>query len=123
MAKNPFSSFEEGFLRALLQELNVPVPDGADQATLAGMVFEVNKLVKKEDFANAVARANGIKAVTPGDGSTTSTDGSVTNPLTPGAKSIVPGSSVLWTVLAGVGSVGSQTWDPPTPVEYGRTTT
>ena len=42
-------------------------------------------------------------------------DGSV------GTLSMNPGVSALVTVNPAIGSVTSQTYDPPTPLEYGRT--
>ena len=39
----------------------------------------------------------------------------------PSHRSITPGSSVDVTILNAVGTVSSVTWDPATPLEYGRT--
>ena len=39
----------------------------------------------------------------------------------PSHRSTTPGTSSQVTLLNGVGTVGSVTWNPATPLEYGRT--
>ena len=119
MAKsNPFAGFEVGALKGLLDAAGVVYPSDASQETLAGMVQDVEKALGKDAFAQIVATASGVNAQPPagGGGSTTTT-----TQRTGSTKSLNPGTSILWTITAGVGSVGSDTWDPPTPLEYGRT--
>ena len=128
MAKsNPFLGFGVDALKALLDALNVQYLAGSSEETLAGMVQEVQKIVSKEDFANAIAQANGYNAGNGvGNKPAATNAGAVTQPKSTGThqagqRSINPGTSILWTVVNGVGSVSSDTWDPPSPLEYGRT--
>ena len=107
MAKsNPYAGFEEGALKGILDAAGIQYPAGASQQTLADMVQETEKAAGKEVFAQIVASANNVKATVPSS-----------------SRSISPGTSVLWSFIPAVGMVTSATWDPPTPLEYGRTLT
>ena len=104
MAKsNPYAGFEVGALKGILDAAGVKYPSDASQETLADMVQEVEKAVGKAAFAQIIADVNGVKAQA-------------------STKSLSPGTSILWTTFA-IGGVTSDTWDPPTPLEYGRTIT
>lgn len=106
MAKsNPYAGFEVAALKGILDAAGVKYPSDTPQETLADMVQETEKLLGKAGFAQIVASLNGVKAQAPSD------------------RSLNPGSSILWTLINGIGGVTSETWDPPTPLEYGRTLT
>jgi len=108
MAKsNPYAGFEVGALKGILDAAGVKYPSDASQETLADMVQEVEKAVGKVAFAQIIADVNGVKAQAP-SGAT---------------KSMNPGTSILWTTVPAIGGIRSDTWDPPTPLEYGRTIT
>ena len=109
---NPYAGFEVGALKGILDAAGVKYPSDASQTTLAGLVQDTENAVGKAGFAQIVASLNGVNAQAPSGGGATATH-----------RSITPGTSVLWTVLPAVGSVTSNTWDIPTPLEYGRTVT
>ena len=115
MATTPdFSRFTAEALLGILNALGVSFPGQADMdvSELAKLVAESEKTVGEKVFAEAVARAQGFTVVP----SVSQQTAAAVH-----ARSINPGTSIKWTVLAGVGTVGSETWDPPTPLEYGRT--
>ena len=115
MAKPDFSSFTKEALLAILGALGVSFPgqDTMQVSELAQMVSDTEVAVGEKAFAEAIAQAQGY-AVQPLSSGTSS--GSRVQ-----HRSITPGSSTQYTEILGVGSVGSVTWDPPTPLEYGRT--
>ena len=106
MAKsNPYAGFEVDALKGILDAAGVKYPSDVSQETLADMVQETEKAVGKDGFVQIVASLNGVKA------------------QAPSTRSLNPGTSILWTLINGIGGVTSETWDPPTPLEYGRTLT
>ena len=107
---NPYAGFEVGALKGILDAAGVNYPSDASQKTLADLVRDTENAVGKAGFAQIVASLNGVNAQASSGGGSTITH-----------RSITPGTSTKWTVLPGLGLVYSQTWDPPTPVEYGRT--
>lgn len=108
MAKsNPYAGFEEGALKGILDYAGVKYPLDSSQKTLAGLVQDLEKAIGEVGFAQIIAHLNGVKVQAP-SGAT---------------KSLNPGSSILWTTVPAIGGLRSDTWDPPTPLEYGRTLT
>ena len=122
MAKPDFSSFTKEALLAILKALGVSFPgqDKMQVSELAQMVSDTEVAAGEKAFAEAIAKAQGISVV-PSASQQTATQ--TARGGAPSARSMTPGSSTLWTVDPGIGSVTNQTWDIPTPVEYGRTTT
>ena len=122
MAKsNPYAGFEVAALKGILDAAGVKYPSDTPQETLADMVQATERAVGKAGFAQIIASLNGVKAQAPSGsgGSTTTTQ--QTNSIR--TRSFTPGTSVLWSFIPALGSVTSDTWDPPTPLEYGRTVT
>ena len=120
MAKsNPFAGFEVGALKGILDAAGIKYPSDASQSTLADLVQETERVVGKAGFAQIVASLNGINAQAPSGGGSTTTQKTASIRT----RSITPGTSTLWSFIPALGSVTSDTWDPPTPLEYGRTVT
>ena len=109
---NPYAGFEVGALKGILDAAGVKYPSDASQATLASLVKDTETAVGKADFAQIVASLNGVKAQAPSGG------GSAPRPS---HRSITPGTSSRLSSFPGLGLVYSETWNPPTPLEYGRT--
>ena len=106
MAKsNPYAGFEVAALKGILDAAGVKYPSDTPQETLADMVQETEKVLGKAGFAQIVASLTSVKA------------------QAPSGRSMSPGTSVLLSFIPALGSVTSETWDPPTPLEYGRTVT
>lgn len=121
MAKsNPYAGFEVGALKGILDAAGVKYPSDASQATLADLVQETERAVGKAGFAQIVASLNGVNAQAPSGGGSTTTTQQTSSIRT---RSMTPGTSTLWSFIPALGSVTSDTWDPPTPLEYGRTVT
>ena len=124
MARTPdFSTFTKEALLGILNALGVNFPGQPemDVSELAKIVTKAEKTVGEKLFAEAIAKAQGFTVVPSASQQSTGSTPAVRGPDGAyGARSLVPGSSIKWTVLAGVGTVGSETWDPPTPLEYGR---
>jgi hypothetical protein len=114
MAKEDFTQFTREALIAILNALGVAFPLGENVpvSELAQIVEDSRGIVGEPNFSNAVAAAQGLDHLAPPV---------VANPTVgPGPRSLDPGVSILWTITHGVGLVSSETWDPPTPLEYGR---
>ena len=107
---NPFAGFEEGALRGILDAAGVNYPSDASHDTLADMVKDTENAVGKAGFAQIVASLNSGNAPAPSGGGSTAPH-----------RSITPGTSARLSSFPGLGLVYSETWDPPTPLEYGRT--
>ena len=107
---NPYAGFEVGALKGILDAAGVKYPSDASQATLASLVKDTETAVGKTGFAQIVASLNGVKAQAPSGGGSTTTH-----------RAITPRTSAAVTLLNGVGTVGSVTWNPATHLEYGRT--
>ena len=122
MANPDFSSFTKEALLAILSALGVSFPgqDTMQVSELAQMVSDTEVAVGEKAFAEAVAKAQGISVDTIASQQTAT---QTARGGAPSARSITPGSSTLWTVFPAIGGLTSQTWDIPTAVEYGRTTT
>ena len=106
MAKsNPYAGFEVAALKGILDAAGVKYPSDTPQETLADMVQETEKLLGKAGFAQIVASLTSVKA------------------QAPSTRSMNPGTSSLVSFIPALGSVTSETWDPMTPLEYGRTVT
>jgi hypothetical protein len=113
MAKSPdWSTFHIEALTQLVVALGLQVPSGATKEQLVSMINDVEKMLPKEDFLAAVAAANGVAAQGAASKGPT---------LNSASRSMSPGVSIKRTLINGVGRVGSETWNPPTPLEYGRT--
>ena len=107
---NPYAGFEVGALKAILDAAGVKYPSDASQRTLAGLVQDTENAVGKAGFAQIVASLNGVNAQAP----------SSATPR-PSHRSMNPGTSTRLSSFPGLGLVYSETWNPPTPLEYGRT--
>ena len=107
---NPYAGFEVGALKGILDAAGIQYPSDASQKTLADLVQDTETAVGKAAFAQIIASLNGVNAQAP-SGATPR----------PSHRSIIPGSSSQRTLLNGVGTVGSVTWNPPTHLECGRT--
>ena len=107
---NPYAGFEVGALKAILDAAGVKYPSDASQKTLADLVRDTENAVGKVGFAQIVASLNGVNAQAPSGGGSTTTH-----------RSITPGTSTRLSSFPGLGLVYSETWNPPTPLEYGRT--
>ena len=106
MAKsNPYAGFEVAALKGILDSAGIKYPSDASQKTLADMVQETEKAVGEARFTQIIANLNGVKV------------------QAPSTRSMNPGNSILWTNIYGIGGVTSETWDPMTPLEWGRTVT
>ena len=103
-----YASFDLDALKGMLNKLGLPFPKKDSREDLEGLLNGAENALGADLFREQVAGA----AITTSVSSTTSV---------PSTKSITPGSSVLYTLLSGIGGLTSQTWDPPTPLEYGRT--
>jgi hypothetical protein len=108
---NPYAGFEVGALKGILDAAGVKYPSDASQKTLASLVQDTENAVGKAGFAQIIAGLNGVNAQAPsGGGGSTATH-----------RSITPGTSTRLSSFPGLGLVYSETWNPPTPLEYGRT--
>ena len=106
---NPFAGFEEGALRGILDAAGINYPSDASHDTLADLVKDTEDAVGKDTFAQIVANLNGVNAQAPSGGSPAP------------HRSFTPGTSAAVTLLNGVGTVGSVTWNPASHLESGRT--
>ena len=122
MAKPDFSSFTKEALLAILSALGVSFPgqNKMQVSELAQMVSDTEAAVGDKVFAEAVAKTQGL-SVDSSVSQQIATQPAVSVGGAYGARSMNPGTSTLWSVFPGIGSVSSDTWDLPTPVEYGRT--
>ena len=107
---NPYAGFDVVALKGLLDAAGVNYPSDASQTTLASLVQDTENAVGKAAFAQIVASLNGVNAQAPSVVVSTPTN-----------RFITPGTSAAVTLLHGVGTVGSVTWNPATHLEYGRT--
>ncbi len=97
-----YASFDIAALKAMLNQLGLQFP----------------KKASKEDLVNLL---NGAENALGADLFQEQLSGVVSSTSAPSTTSVTPGSSTLITLLSGIGGLTSQTWDPPTPLEYGRT--
>ena len=121
MANPDFSSFTKEALLTILNELGVSFPgqNTMQVSELAQMVSDTEVAVGEKVFAEAVAKAQGLDVV-PSASQQTATQTTV-NRRAPSARSLNPGTSTRLSSFPGLGLVYSETWNPPTPLEYGRT--
>lgn len=89
----------------MLTSLGLKYPADASKKDLASLLNEAENTLGSDAFLKIVNSSQSLST------------------RTPSTRSLDPGTSILWTLINGVGGVTSETWDPPTPLEYGRTLT